>query len=113
MSVNRVVLQSACLLFGWEPWPFSFLVLYYLQIQPLERSIGMYHPSHPLVFSGRCSNNLLCRQGIVSKYNVKRERLIDNNTTPLQVGNGNFAFNVDNTGMQVTKPSYSLRGTCR
>lgn len=30
-----------------------------------------------------------------------RTSLIDNTTTPLQVGNGNFAFNVDNTGMQV------------
>ncbi|KAI1480708.1 Six-hairpin glycosidase-like protein [Daldinia eschscholtzii] len=48
------------------------------------------------------------RQGIVSKYNVKRERLINNNTTPLQVGNGNFAFNVDNTGMQTILPFNTL-----
>ncbi|KAI2779259.1 Six-hairpin glycosidase-like protein [Daldinia loculata] len=48
------------------------------------------------------------RQDIVSKYNVKRERLIDNNTTPLQVGNGNFAFNVDNTGMQTILPFNTL-----
>ncbi|GKT93895.1 six-hairpin glycosidase-like protein [Colletotrichum tofieldiae] len=41
------------------------------------------------------------RQRIVSQFNVIRTSLIDNNTTPLQVGNGNFAFNVDNTGMQV------------
>jgi hypothetical protein len=41
------------------------------------------------------------RQHVVSKYNVVRTSLIDNETTPLQVGNGNFAFNVDNTGMQV------------
>jgi hypothetical protein len=41
------------------------------------------------------------RQHVVSKYNVVRTSLIDNGTTPLQVGNGNFAFNVDNTGMQV------------
>lgn len=39
---------------------------------------------------------------MVSKYSVVRSSLIDNNTTPLQVGNGNFAFSVDNTGMQVS-----------
>ncbi|KAI1471125.1 Six-hairpin glycosidase-like protein [Daldinia caldariorum] len=48
------------------------------------------------------------RQGIVSKYNVRRDRLIDNTTTPLQVGNGNFAFNVDNTGMQTFLPFNTL-----
>ncbi|KAL6237948.1 hypothetical protein BDW75DRAFT_237822 [Aspergillus navahoensis] len=41
------------------------------------------------------------RKSIVSKYNVVRTSLIDNETTPLQVGNGDFAFGVDNTGMQV------------
>ncbi|KAL4906990.1 hypothetical protein BDW74DRAFT_189997 [Aspergillus multicolor] len=40
------------------------------------------------------------RQSIVSKYNVVRTSLIDNETTPLQVGNGDFAFGIDNTGMQ-------------
>ncbi|KAI8935110.1 hypothetical protein NX059_007705 [Plenodomus lindquistii] len=40
------------------------------------------------------------RQRVVSQFNVIRTSLIDNETTPLQVGNGNFAFNVDNTGMQ-------------
>lgn len=44
------------------------------------------------------------RQGILSQFNVVRTSLIDNTSTPLQVGNGNFAFNVDNTGMQV-RPS--------
>ncbi|KAI1374880.1 Six-hairpin glycosidase-like protein [Hypoxylon crocopeplum] len=48
------------------------------------------------------------RHAIVSKYNVKRESLIDNSTTPLQVGNGNFAFNVDNTGMQSFLPFNTL-----
>jgi hypothetical protein len=37
----------------------------------------------------------------VSQFNIVRKSLIDNETTPLQVGNGNFAFNVDNTGLQV------------
>lgn len=44
------------------------------------------------------------RQDILSQFNVVRTSLIDNTSTPLQVGNGNFAFNVDNTGMQV-RPS--------
>lgn len=44
---------------------------------------------------------IMTRQHIVSKYNVIRTSLIDNETTPLQVGNGNFAFGIDNTGMQV------------
>ncbi|RYC62027.1 hypothetical protein CHU98_g4182 [Xylaria longipes] len=37
-----------------------------------------------------------------------RTALIDNNTTPLQVGNGNFAYNVDNTGMQSFLPFNTL-----
>ena len=41
------------------------------------------------------------REKIVSQFNIIRTNLVDNNTTPLQVGNGNFAFNVDNTGLQV------------
>ncbi|KAI1501830.1 Six-hairpin glycosidase-like protein [Biscogniauxia marginata] len=45
---------------------------------------------------------------IVSKYNVIRTNLIDNDTTPLQVGNGNFAYNVDNTGMQTFLPFNTL-----
>ncbi|KAL2830426.1 Six-hairpin glycosidase-like protein [Aspergillus pseudoustus] len=48
------------------------------------------------------------RHEIVSKYNVVRTSLIDNETTPLQVGNGDFAFNVDNTGMQSFLPFNTL-----
>ncbi|KAK8852241.1 Six-hairpin glycosidase-like protein [Apiospora arundinis] len=48
------------------------------------------------------------RQAIVSKFNVVRTTLIDNETTPLQVGNGDFAFNVDNTGMQTLLPFNTL-----
>ncbi|KAL3470295.1 Six-hairpin glycosidase-like protein [Aspergillus californicus] len=48
------------------------------------------------------------REEIVSKYNVVRTTLIDNETTPLQVGNGNFAFSVDNTGMQSFLPFNTL-----
>lgn len=42
-----------------------------------------------------------CREKVVSQFNIVRTSLINNETTPLQVGNGNFAFNVDNTGLQV------------
>ncbi|KAI0002664.1 Six-hairpin glycosidase-like protein [Xylariaceae sp. FL0662B] len=48
------------------------------------------------------------RYSIVSQYNVIRKYLISNETTPLQVGNGNFAFNVDNTGMQTFLPFNTL-----
>ncbi|PLB53077.1 hypothetical protein P170DRAFT_472954 [Aspergillus steynii IBT 23096] len=48
------------------------------------------------------------RHRVVSKYNVVRSALIDQDTTPLQVGNGNFAFNVDNTGMQSFLPFNTL-----
>jgi hypothetical protein len=40
----------------------------------------------------------------VTENNIIRKGLITNETTPLQVGNGNFAFNVDTTGMQTYLP---------
>ncbi|KAF3015850.1 hypothetical protein E8E14_006613 [Neopestalotiopsis sp. 37M] len=51
---------------------------------------------------------LIDRQTVVSQFNIIRTDLIDNETTPLQVGNGNFAFNVDNTGMQSFLPFNTL-----
>ncbi|KAL4930268.1 Six-hairpin glycosidase-like protein [Aspergillus undulatus] len=48
------------------------------------------------------------RQHVVSQYNVVRTSLIDNETTPLQVGNGDFAFGVDNSGMQTFLPFNTL-----
>ncbi|KAF9895321.1 hypothetical protein FE257_000225 [Aspergillus nanangensis] len=48
------------------------------------------------------------RQQVVSRYNVVRTDLIDNATTPLQVGNGNFAYGVDSTGMQTFLPFNTL-----
>ncbi|KAL5000867.1 Six-hairpin glycosidase-like protein [Aspergillus recurvatus] len=48
------------------------------------------------------------RKSIVSKYKVVRTSLIDDETTPLQVGNGDFAFSVDNTGMQSFLPFNTL-----
>ncbi|KAL9942609.1 hypothetical protein ACHAQF_008618 [Verticillium nonalfalfae] len=44
------------------------------------------------------------RHRIVSDNNIVRTKLINNETTPLQVGNGNFAFGVDTTGMQTYLP---------
>ncbi|KAH7322722.1 Six-hairpin glycosidase-like protein [Stachybotrys elegans] len=46
----------------------------------------------------------MARESIVSRHHVVRTALIDNETTPLQVGNGEFAYNVDNTGMQTFLP---------
>ncbi|KAH8661964.1 Six-hairpin glycosidase-like protein [Xylariales sp. PMI_506] len=54
------------------------------------------------------SQALIDRRAVVSKFNVVRTALIDNTTTALQVGNGNFAFNVDNTGMQTIWPQNTL-----
>lgn len=47
---------------------------------------------------------LIDRHRIVSDNNIVRTKLINNETTPLQVGNGNFAFGVDTTGMQTYLP---------
>ncbi|KPM38191.1 hypothetical protein AK830_g8360 [Neonectria ditissima] len=48
------------------------------------------------------------RKRIVNENNIIRTSLIDNKTTPLQVGNGNFAFSVDTTGMQSYLPFNTL-----
>lgn len=50
----------------------------------------------------------MTREAVVSRYRVVRTSLIDNETTPLQVGNGDFAFSVDNTGMQTFLPFNTL-----
>ena len=42
------------------------------------------------------------REKIVRSFNVKRNA--SSNETPLQVGNGNFAFGADVTGLQTFKP---------
>ncbi|KAL7627085.1 hypothetical protein AAE478_003861 [Parahypoxylon ruwenzoriense] len=50
-------------------------------------------------------------RAVVSQFNVVRSKLpeeITNQTTPPQVGNGDFAFNVDNTGMQTFTPFNTL-----
>lgn len=42
------------------------------------------------------------RRKVVQTFNVRRNASSD--TTPLQVGNGNFAFGVDVTGLQTFNP---------
>lgn len=42
------------------------------------------------------------RRNIVERFNVHRNASSD--TTPLQVGNGNFAFGADVTGLQTFHP---------
>jgi hypothetical protein len=48
------------------------------------------------------SSSPIQRQQVVHAYNVRRNA--SSSTTPLQVGNGNFAFGVDVTGLQTFKP---------
>lgn len=51
------------------------------------------------------------RQSIVSRYPIVRTALANESITPLMVGNGDFAYSVDNTGMQVLRPI--LPPTCQ
>ncbi len=46
------------------------------------------------------------RQAIVSQFNPVR--YASSNSTPMQVGNGNFAFGVDVTGLQTFQPFGTL-----
>jgi len=46
------------------------------------------------------------RQAVVSKFNPVRYE--SSNSTPMQVGNGNFAFGVDVTGLQTFYPFGTL-----
>ncbi|KAL4894860.1 Six-hairpin glycosidase-like protein [Aspergillus ambiguus] len=48
------------------------------------------------------------RERVVTRYNVIRTSLIDNETTPLQVGNGAFSYSADSTGMQSFLPFNTL-----
>ncbi len=48
------------------------------------------------------------RQQVVQSFNVRRNK--SSETTPLQVGNGNFAFGADITGLQTFKP-YAIMST--
>lgn len=46
------------------------------------------------------------RQEVIQTFNVHRNA--SSSTTPLQVGNGNFAFGVDVTGLQTFSPFASM-----
>jgi hypothetical protein len=48
------------------------------------------------------------RRKVVQSFNVRRTQSSD--STPLQVGNGNFAFGADVTGLQTFKP-YAIMST--
>jgi hypothetical protein len=48
------------------------------------------------------------RRKVVQSFNVRRNQ--SSESTPLQVGNGNFAFGADITGLQTFKP-YAIMST--
>lgn len=87
--INGPSKQSRC-----APLPYKHITPYCYPLWSTARLIG------------KCNNSILVqdsdasRHSIVSQFNIVRTNLIDNETTPLQVGNGNFAYNVDTTGMQ-------------
>jgi hypothetical protein len=51
-------------------------------------------------------NSCINRKNVVQAFNPRRNA--SSNSTPLQVGNGNFAFGVDVTGLQTFKPFGTL-----
>ena len=51
---------------------------------------------------GGCASSKIDRRKIVESCNPHRNA--SSSTTPLQVGNGNFAFGVDVTGLQTFRP---------
>lgn len=57
-------------------------------------------------FAGADYTTKIDRRRIVKQFNPYRNASSD--TTPLQVGNGNFAFGVDITGLQTFKPFGTL-----
>lgn len=54
------------------------------------------------LFTVASAKNCIQRRKVVQEFNVHRNASSD--TTPLQVGNGNFAFGVDVTGLQTFNP---------
>ncbi|KAI0795022.1 Six-hairpin glycosidase-like protein [Abortiporus biennis] len=55
-----------------------------------------------ILFSALSAYGAIDRHAIVSRYNPVRN--MSSNTTPMQVGNGNFAFGADVTGLQTFLP---------
>ncbi|KAK9782918.1 putative Six-hairpin glycosidase-like protein [Seiridium cardinale] len=62
--------------------------------------------SHAVVLAQDQYNTKIDRRSIVQSFNPHRNASPD--TTPLQVGNGNFAFGVDITGLQTFQPFATL-----
>lgn len=58
----------------------------------------------PLLIQGivEAADPLIQRRQVVERFNVHRNA--SSNSTPLQVGNGNFAFGADITGLQTFNP---------
>lgn len=44
------------------------------------------------------------RRSLVQRFNPTRNAFLQNTSTPMQVGNGNFAFGADVTGLQTLQP---------
>jgi len=60
-----------------------------------------------LALATRCvKSHSIDRQAVVSQFNPVRYE--SSNSTPMQVGNGNFAFGVDVTGLQTFYPFGTL-----
>jgi hypothetical protein len=53
-------------------------------------------------FQTLAGSTAIDRHAIVSRYNPTRN--VSSTTTPMQVGNGNFAFGADVTGLQTFQP---------
>ncbi|OGM49326.1 hypothetical protein ABOM_003585 [Aspergillus bombycis] len=62
------------------------------------------------VHAAAASKPVINRQNVVRRYNPIRTNL--STTTPMQVGNGNFAFGADITGLQTLLPFNILSSWC-
>ncbi|KAF8582067.1 hypothetical protein K439DRAFT_1352192 [Ramaria rubella] len=60
------------------------------------------HISTFTIASSNSNSGVINRQALVSRYNPTRNA--SSTTTPMQVGNGNFAFGADITGLQTFQP---------
>lgn len=68
------------------------------------QSLWLSFPCYLLVLV--VAKSSIDRQKVVQAFNVHRNA--SSSTTPLQVGNGNFAFGVDVTGLQTFNPFASM-----
>ncbi|KAJ9191527.1 hypothetical protein DTO164E3_8813 [Paecilomyces variotii] len=54
------------------------------------------------------SQGTIVRRPIITRFNPTRRTVSSNYTTPIQIGNGNFAFGADITGLQTLQPFNTL-----